>query len=175
MLKQLKQPGIEVLDMFRQVREEVYQASSRKQVPWTNDSLIGKFYFKPAPVAVVKPTPIAVTPRDEGPEPVITRREAKEIERDAWVLIRNSVDAQDFRDFLEAYPNGANAGNAKIKLEQLAWESARTNGGKAALEGYLKEFPGGQCADGKVDVESVGACESATSGSAAKCPGAAAK
>ena len=143
LLKQIKQPGVEVLDMFRQVREEVYQASSRKQVPWTNDSLIGKFYFKPAdapkpPIAATKPPP-----RDEGPEPVITRRDAATIEKEAWGLIRNSTDAQDFRDFLGLYPSGANAGNAKIRLEQLAWEAARSNGGKGALEAYLKEFPTG--------------------------------
>jgi hypothetical protein len=79
--------------------------------------LIGTFYFKAAPVAVIKPTPIPVTPRDEGPEPTIARRGAAAIEKEAWVLIRNSVDAQDYRDFLEAYPSGANAASAKIRLE----------------------------------------------------------
>ena len=28
------------------------------------------------------------------------------IEREAWLLVRNSNDAEDFREFLAAYPNG---------------------------------------------------------------------
>jgi uncharacterized caspase-like protein len=141
LLKQLKQPGVEVLEMFRQVREAVYQTSGKKQVPWTNDSLIGKFYFKEAaapkpPVVAAKPTPL--------PElATVTARDAKEAEREAWGLIYNSGDAQDFRDFRATYPNGVYFGQAGIRLEQLAWEAARTNGGKAALEGYVKEFPAG--------------------------------
>jgi formylglycine-generating enzyme required for sulfatase activity len=140
LLKQLKQPGVEVLEMFRQVREAVYAASGRKQVPWTNDSLIGKFYFKeaaaagPKPVASATPVPELAT---------VTARDAKEAEREAWGLIYNSTDAQDFREFRAAYPNGAYFGQAGIRLEQLAWEGARNNGGKGALEGYLKEFPVG--------------------------------
>jgi formylglycine-generating enzyme required for sulfatase activity len=144
LLKQMRVAGLNESDLFKQVRAGVLKATKgtkNEQVPWESSSLIGTFYFNPVVAAAPKPAP--ATPKDEGPEPVIARRDAKELERDAWLLVRNSTDAQDFRDFLEVYPNGANAANAKIKLEQLAWEAARANGSKAALEGYVKEFPQG--------------------------------
>lgn len=144
LLKQLRVKGLDHLNLFQEVRDTVYDATSGKQIPWESNSTRGRFYFNPVAVAG-RPTPLPVTPAqpDDGPEPVITRRSTAELEREAWLLVRNSTDAQDFRDFLENYSSGANAGPARIKLEQLVWAATRANGSKAALEAYLKEFPQG--------------------------------
>jgi hypothetical protein len=96
-------------DLFKQVRAGVLKATKgtkNEQVPWESSSLIGTFYFNPLAASAPKPTPGAVTPKDEGPEPVITRRDVKEIERDAWLVVRNSKEAQDFRDFLSVISSG---------------------------------------------------------------------
>ena len=47
LLKYIKTPGLNILDMFQQVRIDVYQASKQKQTPCEFNSLMGKFYFKP--------------------------------------------------------------------------------------------------------------------------------
>ena len=74
--------------------------------------------------------------------PVVAKTRAAQ-ERESWNLVKDSDDAQDFRDFLKEFSNGANAGNAKIKLEQAVWETVRTSGEAAKVKGYLDEFPSG--------------------------------
>jgi formylglycine-generating enzyme required for sulfatase activity len=45
-------------------------------------------------------------------------------EPEYWETIRNSKDAQDFKDYLQAYPNGVHAAIAGLKIKQL--EAAKT-------------------------------------------------
>jgi len=47
LLKALKQPGLKVEEVFKQVRVEVKQDSRDLQVPWDSSSLTGDFYFRP--------------------------------------------------------------------------------------------------------------------------------
>jgi formylglycine-generating enzyme required for sulfatase activity len=47
LLKYIKTPGLNILDMFQQVRIDVHQASKEQQTPCEFNSLMGKFYFKP--------------------------------------------------------------------------------------------------------------------------------
>jgi formylglycine-generating enzyme required for sulfatase activity len=103
LLKQLKQPGVEVLDLFRQVRESVYEASQKKQVPWTNESLIGKFYFQPgAPPAVAANSPTAAVTVDE-----------KVLDLEFWNAVKDSNDPQEYKDYLDKFPNGQFAAIAR--------------------------------------------------------------
>ena len=73
----------------------------------------------------------------------VTGRSRADIERDAWSYIKNSNDAQDYRDFLKEFPDGASASNAKIKLEQAVWEAVKDSGNKTKIQSYLNEFPQG--------------------------------
>jgi hypothetical protein len=45
LLKALKNPGLRIEDVFKQVRKNVYEMSQKKQVPWENSSIFGDFYF----------------------------------------------------------------------------------------------------------------------------------
>ena len=45
-------------------------------------------------------------------------------EPEYWETIRNSKDAQDFKDYLQAYPHGVHAAIAGLKIKQL--EAAKT-------------------------------------------------
>ena len=56
LLKNIQKPGLNILDMFQQVRTEVYQASQKKQTPCEFSSQLGKFYFKPLPAEVTAGT-----------------------------------------------------------------------------------------------------------------------
>ncbi len=47
MLKALRQPGLKVEDVFKQVRINVAAATNGAQVPWEASSLTGDFYFTP--------------------------------------------------------------------------------------------------------------------------------
>jgi formylglycine-generating enzyme required for sulfatase activity len=46
-------------------------------------------------------------------------------EPEYWETIRNSSDVQDFKDYLEAYPNGAHAAIVRTRIRQL--EAAKAN------------------------------------------------
>jgi len=46
LLKAINTPGLEIGMVFRHVLAKVQKISKGKQIPWTNSSLIGEFYFK---------------------------------------------------------------------------------------------------------------------------------
>jgi hypothetical protein len=56
LLHYITQPGLPIQDVFRKVREDVYEETQHAQIPWENVSLIGNslFYFKPP----VEPEPL---------------------------------------------------------------------------------------------------------------------
>jgi len=68
LLKAIRQPGLKVEEVFKQVRVGVKQDSHDRQVPWDSSSLTGDFFFRPgnAPApAVPGPAPakgLAATP-----------------------------------------------------------------------------------------------------------------
>jgi tetratricopeptide (TPR) repeat protein len=47
LLESLKQPGLTLDEVFNKTREEVVTASKKFQTPWTQSSVIGRFYFRP--------------------------------------------------------------------------------------------------------------------------------
>jgi formylglycine-generating enzyme required for sulfatase activity len=62
LLRAIQTPGLDIVDVFRQVTGQVRERTRGRQVPWTLSSLDGYFYFalpsKPgAPVAAIQPAP----------------------------------------------------------------------------------------------------------------------
>jgi caspase domain-containing protein len=43
-------PGLEIIDMMREVKKSVRNATQKKQTPWSNDSLTHPFYFNPTKI-----------------------------------------------------------------------------------------------------------------------------
>jgi Tfp pilus assembly protein PilF len=55
LLEHINTPGLPIELFFKEVRRDVRNASGNKQMPWTESSLIGDFYFNPKRgIAVVK-------------------------------------------------------------------------------------------------------------------------
>ena len=46
LVKHLTTPGQKLEDVFKHVRNDVYQESNHQQIPWENSSIFGDFYFK---------------------------------------------------------------------------------------------------------------------------------
>jgi len=120
LLKIIRQPNLKIEEAFKQVTIAVDRASSGNQIPWTSSSLRGEFYFK----AEKSPVVTAVT-NNQTTEPLITAKTKAEQEKEAWDLVKNSTSPSDFRYFLEEFPDGANAPKARIRLEELIWQSVR--------------------------------------------------
>ncbi len=103
----MQSPAVPVEQMFKYVRRQVMSSTDDKQVPWESSSLTGDFFFVPGEQA-----------GQEGAEPVAT---FEQIDREAlfWDSIRDTEQAEDFREYLRLFPNGLFAGLAMQHIETL--------------------------------------------------------
>jgi formylglycine-generating enzyme required for sulfatase activity/uncharacterized caspase-like protein len=109
LLKQVRQPGVPVELMFKEVRNGVIEETREKQTPWEASSLRGaNFYFRPpaggTQVATVAPSAPANPAADE---------------RAFWESIKDSKDSEEFKAYLEQFPGGRFAGLARTRLKSL--------------------------------------------------------
>src|SRR5260370_41497643 len=102
----METPGVVLETMFRRVTEQVSSRSGGRQEPWVSDNHKGEFYFSKSPAGLSSSNTLAKI------DPVA-------VEREYWETIHGSSDAQDYKDYLQAYPNGAYAAVARAKIRQL--------------------------------------------------------
>ncbi|GAB2175097.1 hypothetical protein DLREEDagr8_06550 [Dongia sp. agr-C8] len=165
----IEKPGLDINDVFREVRADVMSATKGKQVPWDSSSLTAPYYFV-APAAdkeVVQAMPFVTA----GVDP-------KTIELTFWEAIKDSKSPDDFEAYLEKYPAGDFAGLAKLRVKQLGakpvapaaaetvaaqpanrspdlaadieltyWNSVKDAAEMEGYEAYLKKYPNGHFVD----------------------------
>ena len=107
LLTALREPGLELHDLFKRVKEEVYYESDKRQNPFTYDDVAGSFYFRPRdqPANAAPPSP-----------PVAPRVDAA---AETWALLKTSQTPEDFDDFARAFPNSDLAAAARMRAAQL--------------------------------------------------------
>ncbi len=110
LLKQMRVPGLSATDMFMQVRAEVMKQTSNNQVPWEASSLVGAFYFNGSTKNTSSADPSNAETR------LINRIDPAQFELSYWETIKNSTDPEDFKSYLEKYPNGQFSPIAKRRL-----------------------------------------------------------
>lgn len=101
-------PGIKIEDVFKRVRSNVVRKSHDAQTPWESSSLTGDFYFLPPQGGNALPAPAS--------EPAGQASAALELA--FWESIRNSRDEEDFRAYLDRFPNGVFVSLAQRQLER---------------------------------------------------------
>lgn len=128
LLRALDAPGLQVEEVFKQVRGEVIRRSAGGQTPWEASSLVGSFTFLPGNVAVAAAVPptVAAAPAPAG-------RDEREDDRLFWESIRNSSDPSEFRAYLDRFENGTFAALARSRLAQLQAKSAPPAAAVAAV------------------------------------------
>ena len=105
-------------------------------------NFLDNFYFvkeeiiKPEPARLIIPSP----PQNNPPTPVSNARQREE---NAWNLVKNSINTDDFTFFLEEFPEGVYSAQAKKMLEQLGWDSVRNSNDKNKIQEYLAKYPDG--------------------------------
>ena len=102
LLNYMATPGLKVEDVFKRTRVAVKQDSACKQIPWESTSLEGDFYFT---------APAAGSATSVG---------AATLEAELWSLVGNSNSPPAYRAYLEKYPNGRYAGEARSRAAQPA-------------------------------------------------------
>jgi Caspase domain len=121
LLKQMMVPGLSITDMFMRVRAQVIKQTGSKQVPWEASSLVGSFYFSGAPT-------------DIQPAPTTTRIDPAAYELSYWDTIKNSNDPNDFKGYLEKYPNGQFADLARRRASISSQPSTTSQGNSPATQ-----------------------------------------
>ncbi len=99
LLVALKATNLRLQDVFEQVRQEVYRASGRRQIPTFYSNVVGTFYFRSRPVA---------------PDP----------ESDYWNSIKASQDLRPLEAYLRQYPDGRFSEIARSRIAALRIEPA---------------------------------------------------
>lgn len=127
-LKNLKEPGLKVEDLFKRVRLSVRQDSQGRQVPWESTSLEGDFYFLPPPAKTARPAepresvafakPSAQAPR-RAERPAMTKG-------DEWKYVMRNLGDGSSRTFTIAV------------AEVTPSEVVMTNGDRYDLDGGIK-------------------------------------
>jgi len=110
LLKYIETPGLDIDLLMRRVREDVILATSGKQVPWSNSSLVGdRVVLKTAPtVEPAKPT-----------APVATGADDLYLELVYWDSVKTSKNASILKSYLAKYPNGNFAALARAMIEEI--------------------------------------------------------
>ena len=96
LLKRLREPGLEVSTLFRRVTSDVSNKTNGKQVPEVSSSLVGNdFYLNQSETDTVM-----------------------------WPRVRDSINPQDFRDFVTRYPNSFLVPDAHHRIQSLELNGA---------------------------------------------------
>jgi hypothetical protein len=119
-LKYIQEPGVPVEQMFKWVRGGVIKHTSGEQVPWESSSLVGDFYFNPAPELAM---PLS-TPQPAQQSPISV--DPKQVELTYWESIKNSNSVGDYKAYLDAYPDGVFAALAKVRVRRFDGQKAST-------------------------------------------------
>lgn len=98
-LKHIATPGEDLPTILISVRNDVMQATGRRQVPWEHSALTAKFYFT-APQATIAPS---LTPQ--------------QVEYEFWASVKDSTTPGVLRTYLERYPKGEFATVARALME----------------------------------------------------------
>jgi TPR repeat protein len=68
LLRQFRNPGVKLEDVFKRTRAEVLKGSAQQQTPWENSSIVGDFYFVPGAAA---PTSASAPASPSVPTPTL--------------------------------------------------------------------------------------------------------
>ena len=113
LLGAVRQPGLKVEEVFKQVRAGVLRESQGKQVPWESTALIGDFYFVGPPAAAAAPATAAVPPDA-----------TTAIDDALWAAVKDSTSSAELFAYLNRFPAGRHARDARTRLLDLAAPAA---------------------------------------------------
>ena len=109
--RQLREPGLDIREVFERTAIAVERESGGKQRPREDIGLRGRFVLNASAAAAVSAPPVApAAVRVQTPE---------EIEQALWDDIRSSRDVRDFHGYLRRYPSGRFAALAERQLRLL--------------------------------------------------------
>jgi hypothetical protein len=114
LLQYIEEPGLEILLMFRKVRDVVMAETNNRQTPFVYNSLPGQEIY------LVPPIEVAGTSSNDAPAGPATSAQ----EEFAWSLVKDTLDRQQLQEFVYSFPRGVHLEEALAKLQALPEETA---------------------------------------------------
>jgi len=163
LLRQMRKPGVTIEETFKWVRAAVKAATKDQQTPWESSSLVGAFCFAGG-CGNGAATNNAASDTNSS---AVSRVDPAAIELSYWDSIKNSTDLEDFKSYLQKYPDGQFASLAKNKINSLEasakpepkssissdatelafWDSIKNSSNAEDFRAYLKRYPSGAFMD----------------------------
>ncbi|MDP2809597.1 MAG: caspase family protein [Rhodocyclaceae bacterium] len=133
LLKALNDPDRRVEDVFKQVRNNVARQTDDRQIPWESSSLTGDLYFaRPTGGA----TAAAASAATAAVPSALTIADPAAFELEFWRSVEKDGRPEDYRAYLDKYPNGQFAELARIHLHPAGDGAKRPDAVYA--EGFAK-------------------------------------
>jgi len=106
--------------VMSRITGEVYSSTKQQQRPWINASLTGEVLLNPQKKAVAE-APAADA--SQNPSPATSSQDMLQRETMLYNLARDSGLREDYQAYLEVFPDGLYAVNARKQLERLDQEA----------------------------------------------------
>ena len=149
LLQAIRQPGVKVEEVLKQVRGAVRRESGGRQVPMEWNSLEGDFYFYP-PQAVVAGTAAAAPGPAAAAAPAVDPQAA--IDEALWSAVKDSSSSAELFAYLNRFPAGRYAKDARARLADLIAPAARPGAAAAvSTPGMAPGATGGRLSDAEVE------------------------
>ena len=111
LLKNLAEPGVEIRHALTNVRAQVSDETSKRQLPWENTNLTGFFYMNQAAA------PAATA--GAGASPAAPTAASNDIELEFWRSARSSDKLEEYSAYVTRFPNGNFTGLAHARIAAL--------------------------------------------------------
>lgn len=109
LLRFMSTPGLKVEDVFKRTRVAVKQASGGRQIPWESTSLEGDFFFAAGSAGAA---PAAAVNLDD----------------EMWQLVADTGQPSAYQAYLQKFPNGSHAAQARSLAQARPAAAAVRNG-----------------------------------------------
>ncbi|MDP3255203.1 caspase family protein, partial [Bosea sp. (in: a-proteobacteria)] len=147
-LREIREPGLPVEQLFRRIRLSVHDATGGQQIPWDTSSLITDFAFFQRP-ATAPATPPAGPATTQGPS-LTLRPTAASLRSMAPADAYRAAIAWDRRDIyratLEAHPDDERAlrlhRGLALRTEETAWAETVRAGDAESFRLFARLYPG---------------------------------
>lgn len=116
LLNHLAEPGVEIRHALTRVRAQVADETHKQQLPWENTNLTGFYYLAKADIdSSQQPTSQAAAPvKDAGAEM------HSMMELELWKSVQTSKSAEEYKAYIEKYPNGTFSDVARSRIAALS-------------------------------------------------------
>ncbi len=138
LLDNLARPDVEIRHTLAYVRAQVVEQTKEKQLPWENTNLTGFFYMNKSPDSGTPAGPAAGPANTAAPSaPAVGALNGSAMEMELWTSVKTSNSADEYRAYLEKFPNGTFADLARTRIASLSRgtpASTTTSAASAAAE-----------------------------------------